>query len=594
MIRLFFLAVWLTASLGVSAEAPSDRPIYLYGTEFTNPNLPGKIASETYDVIRKAVAPRQLIVNSVDIDELDRVIENKKADIAIVGSAVYRRHVTNGMRDVATLVTADQPDPDHAIGALIVTREDSGIRTLSDLRGKIMAVNHPKGFQGILTIKKEIADLGYDPDAFFKDIRYYGLETEKRLKALRDGSADATSLNVCWAEREKAKGIDVLEGLQTVGVKNQTASPCMTSTELYPNYSLLVSPQLDVRDLRKIVRAVHSMPVNSEGETWELAGNFRSTDDLYRTLKEGPYEYLRSWTLSRIWKEYRIQVIFASGFLILSLLFSVYCFIAIRLATRKLRLALKRQKVLSRHLADLSTRYESAKRIVTVSELSSIVAHELSQPLAAILLYTNGILEILKKTPEGKAADLLRSAADNIMFQTSRADEIVQSVRSYAKAGTTRFSDIDLAEVLDETVRNLTTLYPKLTDIVEANIPGSPVRIKGSALEIELAVGNLIKNAMEATKGVKKPVISVSLAINGNKAEIRVADNGPKLSRERIREIQVKATTTKKEGLGLGLAIVKTVVKDHKGRIVISENDTAGLRILIEFPLLTEGHQSWN
>jgi two-component system sensor histidine kinase TtrS len=99
---------------------------------------------------------------------------------------------------------------------------------------------------------------------------------------------------------------------------------------------------------------------------------------------------------------------------------------------------------------------------------------------------------------------------------------------------------------------------------------------------------------MEATKGVKKPVISVSLAINGNKAEIRVADNGPKLSRERIREIQVKATTTKKEGLGLGLAIVKTVVKDHKGRIVISENDTAGLRILIEFPLLTEGHQSWN
>ena len=130
--------LFLACSCAIGADL---SPIRLYGVEFTRADQRRPIAGETFEAIRRAVAPRPLVVSSVSLEELDRLVSERRADIVITVSGIYRRHLRNGMRDIATLVTSDQPDPDHAIGAVLLAPKESGIRTLEDLRGKTIALN---------------------------------------------------------------------------------------------------------------------------------------------------------------------------------------------------------------------------------------------------------------------------------------------------------------------------------------------------------------------------------------------------------------------------------------------------------------------
>ena len=280
---------------GECLTAESDE-IVLYSNEFSLPGLKMSVADRTIDVVSKAVAPRKLVVKTVSLPELEGAILQRKADIAIVGSAIYWRNIQNGMRDIATLVTPLQPDPDHAVGALIVTLKDrSDIQNIQDLKGKRLGVNLPNGFQCYLTLLKDLADQGYDHKHFFSNVTAYGLLPQRRLDALKRGEVDAVTLNACYAERMRKHGIDVLNGLKPVGVRDQSEVRCMTSTSLYPNWSFLISPNLDTQTIVKIASALHRMSPGEDGQYWSIASSFTAADELYRTLKMGT---IGRWSVS--------------------------------------------------------------------------------------------------------------------------------------------------------------------------------------------------------------------------------------------------------------------------------------------------------
>lgn len=92
--------------------------------------------------------------------------------------------------------------------------------------------------------------------------------------------------------------------------------------------------------------------------------------------------------------------------------------------------------------------------------------------------------------------------------------------------------------------------------------------VRGSVLELELAVVNLIRNAVEAVRGVESPRVVLEVSCVGNKVRFEVSDNGPKLSEEKIRALASPISSEKPEGLGLGLSIVKHLVERHLGELV--------------------------
>ncbi|MCG5030743.1 PhnD/SsuA/transferrin family substrate-binding protein [Mesosutterella sp. OilRF-GAM-744-9] len=592
MLRAVACALAALLALAAHAAPPAAEepaPVTLYANEFLLPGLKMESADRTVEAIARAVAPRPLKTVVVGIEELDEAVRQRKADIVIAGAAIYRRHVQNGMRDIATLVTELQPDPDHAVGGLIVTRADrSDISTLADLRGKSLAVNHPVGFQGILVLKKDLADAGYNPEQFFSRIEYYGLEPGPRLNAVRNGLVDAATINVCYAERMERAGANVLEGLKTVAERKNPEARCRASTSLYPNWSLLVSPNLDAGTIVRIASAVHTMPPGADGHQWTIASDFSRADDLYRTLRMGPYAYLRSWTLERILAEYGTLVAFALLALAGLVLHYVRTQRLVEIRTRQLRLALEREKELSEAAGEATRRYETARRIATVSQMSSLVAHEISQPLAGILLYCRGMRELIARKAEahGFSPELLTETLDKIEARARKASDVVKAVRGYAKSQARPVTKLGLCALVSKTAESFARLGQAAPDTISLELPREELWVDGVAIELELMLANLVKNSLEATSKVPRPKVSIQLEKTpGTKARIRVLDNGPAVSDGLFEQINRPLSSSKPEGLGLGLSIVRGIAEGHGGTVSVSRTEAGSLGVEILLPL---------
>lgn len=558
----------------------------LISNEFTMPGLGMDSAERTIKAIESAIKPNKLISKHVKtIEEVDKAIENGEADMCITGAAIYWRHVKNGLRDIATLTTPEQPDPDKAVGALVVTREDAPYKELKDLKGKTIGVNSPIGFQGLYCLLKELNDLGFDFKKFFSEIKYYGLDPAPRLEALRKREVEAVTLNVCYYERMLKKGINVLEGLKVVGEKKDNGSNCLSSTSLYPNWTFLISPRLDSKTIVAVANALYSMPTDPDGQKWTIASDYRAPDELYKTLKMGPYEHLNYWTLTRVWDKFKFFIL--CGLLLIFFGFFHYLRVShlIDVRTRQLRTALDSQKKLTRSVQEMNKKYETTRRAFTVAQLSSIVAHELSQPVSSILLYAQGISYLLKKNP---SPDKLESGIEKIVVNAKEVEKFITLVRNYAKpAPNTVIEPIDIKEVLQKIVESITESSGLSRETIRLFLPDHSVQVKIPPVEFELAVTNLIKNSLEATQDLPNPVVLITLTAKQDKVILEISDNGPYLSEDFLKKIQDPLESTKVSGLGLGLSIVKAITEKHFGNFELSLTEHGSLKATLKFLMET-------
>ena len=530
---------------GECLTAESDE-IVLYSNEFSLPGLKMSVADRTIDVVSKAVAPRKLVVKTVSLPELEGAILQRKADIAIVGSAIYWRNIQNGMRDIATLVT-----PLH------------------------------NGFQCYLTLLKDLADQGYDHKHFFSNVTAYGLLQQRRLDALKRGEVDAVTLNAYYAERMRKHGIDVLDGLKPVGVRDQSEVRCMTSTSLYPNWSFLISPNLDTQTIVKIASALHRISPGEDGQYWSIASSFTAADELYRTLKMGPYAYLDDWTLERIWSEYKSALLLFFG-----IWHSLRTQQLVNVRTRQLNESFAVQQRLQAQAKEAADKYTAIKHAFSVSQLSSLVAHELSQPLASVLLYAQGLKVMTQDAgPERWDQAKLKEGIDKIIARTSRAQEIVKTVRAYAKADDIDFLSIDLCKLLRHVVKQVSISHQIKRTRFCLQLPDDAVTVSGSPLELELAFANLIQNSLEAVAKQPEPMVSIRLdRIDDTRCLIVFSDSGPAVSDEVIDRIKEPVKSLKPGGLGLGLSIVHAIVEKHMGRLTFDKTPQGGVRVTIILP----------
>lgn len=579
-IAILLASILLTNCIWAQASANTDEssPVYFYASEFSLPGVQMACAEETINTIRRAIAPRELkVVQLQSINEVDRIFREPGEFVAVVGASTYWRHLRDGIRDIATLVSDRQPDPDHAVGALIVVKEDQHeIQNLEDLKGRRIAVNAPNGFQGIQVVFREITETGFDWRTFFSEVKPYGLDYRLRLEALRKGEVDAATVNVCYPERMAEQGIDVLKGLRPIAVKEKTSVDCLTSTRLYPNWSLLASPELDSNTRIKIANAVYNMKPISDGQRWTMASDFRETDELYRVLKTGPYEYLNSWTLTRFMQEFKWALALVLLLLVGWVVHTLRARYLIRLKTEQLRLAFEEQQTLSKQAEDAQNKYRAMRHAFTISQLSSMVAHELSQPLASILLYSQGLSVMLKNSAlTGKSPDYekISEGIQKIYCRTTRAQEIVQLVRQYARAENPNFVRLDLVLLLQRVIEKFVLAKKIEADRVKFTSNLKTAWIEGSSIELELAFFNLLQNSFDATSDVVEPLIEVQLFPSTDKrVAISFTDNAPAVSDQLIKRIREPVKSLKPQGLGLGLSIVHAIVEKHFSRLIIDKH----------------------
>ena len=371
---------------------------------------------------------------------------------------------------------------------------------------------------------------------------------------LKSYKADTAVFRLCWLE-DYLKAHPEEKNLWRVVEPKPDSGRCLASTDLYPSWIVATTPATPPAVSRIVTETLLAMPETREGQYWSVATDFSTIDNLYKTLKIGPYQFLREWSVTRFWETFRLPIFLVIGLIVGLIFHSVRVTQLVHRKTRELTEALARETELKQEAQQAGERIALLQRSGIIGQMSSMIAHELRQPLAAQDLFGKSLEKILTRAGAGEQT---LSVLARMMKQTERIAAIVENVRNYAKVKTVKRTRIDLRSV---------------------------VMIDANALEWELVVLNLIKNAAEALATTKDPTVSVSLLRNdaGNFV-LTVADNGPGVPEEKLKAFGSPVTSGKTNGLGLGLSIVKSIVENHGAAIRFRNHPLGGLEVTVIIP----------
>jgi signal transduction histidine kinase len=250
-----------------------------------------------------------------------------------------------------------------------------------------------------------------------------------------------------------------------------------------------------------------------------------------------------------------------------------------------------------RQFAEVQARQRMAElahvnRFSTAGELTASIAHEINQPLGAILTNAEAARAILKSQiadiAELPAIVELKEMVDDILRDDLRAGEVIQRMRSLLKKAPFERKQFDLNEVVEETIGFLSALavgrkFEFVSEITLAALP-----ILGDRIQLQQVVLNLVLNGIEAMKDAPAAnrVISIRTSRAEKFAELSVSDRGHGIAEDKLKEVFEPFFTTKTEGMGMGLSIARTIIEAHRGQIWASNRDVGGATFWIRIPLV--------
>jgi signal transduction histidine kinase/ABC-type uncharacterized transport system substrate-binding protein len=225
-------------------------------------------------------------------------------------------------------------------------------------------------------------------------------------------------------------------------------------------------------------------------------------------------------------------------------------------------------------------------RQTTAGELSASIAHELNQPLGAILSNTETAELMLEKpSPD---LDEIKAILTDIKRADQRASDVIGRLRRlFSKSGPDA-QDVDLNEVVSEVVGILAAQAAAQGVTVSTRLTSHALILKGDRVQLEQVVLNLVANAIDALAGGDKDIRRISIRtdlVNEGTAELSVSDSGPGIRPDVLKQVFEPFFTTKDMGMGMGLAIASTIVKSHGGRIWAENQAGAGAIFRLTLPI---------
>jgi C4-dicarboxylate-specific signal transduction histidine kinase len=224
-------------------------------------------------------------------------------------------------------------------------------------------------------------------------------------------------------------------------------------------------------------------------------------------------------------------------------------------------------------------------RVSMLGELSGGLAHELTQPLTAILSNAQAGKLLLAKG--NKSLSEIGNIFDDIIAEGERAGEVIHRLRGMLKKGDVKHEPIDMNELIASTLRLLhSELIDRRMSISFDNATGLP-ETRGDPVQLQQTLLNLLMNAMDATEHMPpaRRTISISTAATGEGGvEVHIYDRGTGLPPSREHEVFQPFFTTKKRGLGLGLSICTSIVKLHGGTLSLQNNVREGACAVFRLP----------
>ena len=225
-------------------------------------------------------------------------------------------------------------------------------------------------------------------------------------------------------------------------------------------------------------------------------------------------------------------------------------------------------------------------RVSTTGEIASGIAHELNQPLTAILSHAQASLRLLEET-EPDLIQVRRSLGASAE-QAKRAGEIIRRMRALVTKTPLRREPTDLIQ-LWRNVRVLTEHELRQAGIaLRLQLPETPLRAEADAIQLEQVMHNLVRNAIEALEHLpaSQRILEIAAGQNGNALWFRVRDHGPGIAPEILPRLFAPFTTSKASGMGLGLSLSLTLMQGMGGTLTAENHPDGGASFSLHLPAL--------
>ena len=233
-----------------------------------------------------------------------------------------------------------------------------------------------------------------------------------------------------------------------------------------------------------------------------------------------------------------------------------------------------------KHLLELA----HTSRMITIGEMSSQLAHELSQPLTSIEAYSRACITLINKDRTTKEEIL--GALESVSTQAIRAQEIMHELRNFVKKDDSRKS-LCINTLINSSIKLLRLEFQEQDPEVELDLTENLPDVFADRILIEQILINLIKNAIEAMRvlDTKNRRLIIQSRKSDEEVSVSIHDSGPGLSQYEINKIFEPFYTTKPEGMGMGLAITRSIIYSHGGRLLTEQNDYGGTTFEFTLPV---------
>lgn len=489
-------------------------------------------------------------------------------------------------------------------GLLIVDAARKDLSNLASLKGARVAVESSVAFGPWQWLAGRLIAEGIDPKGYFTAV-WRPYDVPDVFNAVASGRADAGLVSLCAWERLVREGFLDASAFRPAAELPGRPGACRSSTPILPDWTLGYLPAAESGAVRRVAAVAFSVPENEDGR-WGTRVDLSEVRAVMADLHWGPYAYLDEQSLTGFVRNH------SEAFLALLALFVFMAFHAlrsrhlVRVRTRDLEAALEEKNRMEQEARVSRERLSAIERVGLLSQMSSMFAHELKQPLSSLSNYIGGLSlwNDRRRAPEPERA-MTREVLSAMSEETSRITSIVNRVRGYARRSTEPLRPCDLAVIIRRAILIVERHDARRAPIMVA--PGAllaadpaddrPARVLGDPLELELLVLNLIRNACHAACATgpdglpRDGFVSVSLARedgsgdergvggagrgasgmpegsgnSGNSARLvlHVTDNGPRLSAEGFARLTGYGDSVKQEGLGIGLSICRGIADRH-------------------------------
>ncbi len=234
----------------------------------------------------------------------------------------------------------------------------------------------------------------------------------------------------------------------------------------------------------------------------------------------------------------------------------------------------------------LRSQLEHVSRLALAGELTASLAHEVKQPLTAIVANAEAGEQILAAQGDASTQAALRDILHDIVVQGLRASDVVGELRKFLRAGTPDATPLDLSALVREMLplvrRELAEHDVELSLDLANDLPS----VDGRRVQLGQVVVNLLLNASEALSTIDGPrLVTVTTTARDGRVELTVRDNGPGIAPDVAERIFQPFVSTKPKGMGMGLAICRSIAEAHAGRLFAQATSERGATMVLSLPV---------